>query len=75
MLRQATVILLAAAILAPFATAGQHKPAPPPRVVVRTELVPASNDGFDWLDAAAGFGVAVVSFAAVLLVRTATSAS
>jgi hypothetical protein len=72
MLRRATVILLAAALLAPAATAGRHKP--PPKVVVRTELVP-SNDGFDWLDAGAGFGVAVVSFAAVLLVRNAKSAS
>jgi hypothetical protein len=72
MLRQATVLLLAVAIFAPAATADRHKP--PPKVVVRTELVP-SNDGFDWLDAAAGFGVAVVSFAAVLLVRTAKSAS
>ena len=72
MLRQATVILLAAALLAPAATAGRQKP--PPKVVVRTELVP-SNDGFDWLDAAAGFGAAVVSLAAVLLVRTAKSTS
>jgi hypothetical protein len=36
-------------------------------VVVRTELVPASSDGFDWLDAAAGFGVAIVAVAVVLL--------
>jgi hypothetical protein len=36
------------------------------RVVVRTELVPASDD-FDWLDAAAGFGVAVALSAVVLL--------
>jgi hypothetical protein len=34
--------------------------------VVRTELVPAS-DGFDWLDAAAGFGLAMGSGAVVLL--------
>jgi hypothetical protein len=34
--------------------------------VVRTELVPAS-DGFDWLDAAAGFGLAIASVAVVLL--------
>jgi hypothetical protein len=72
MLRQATVILLAAALLAPAATAGRQKA--PPKVVVRTELVP-SNDGFDWLDAAAGFGVAVVSLAAALLIRSAKSAS
>jgi hypothetical protein len=32
----------------------------------RTELVPAS-DGFDWLDAAAGFGLAMASGAVVLL--------
>jgi hypothetical protein len=37
-------------------------------VVVRTELVPASSDGFDWLDAAAGFGLAIVSGGVVLLV-------
>jgi hypothetical protein len=63
-------VLLAAAALAPVAAAGTygHTPKPPPRqVVVRTELVPAS-DGFDWLDAAAGFGLAIVSMAIVLLV-------
>jgi len=38
---------------------------PPQRVVVRTELVPAS-DRFDWLDAAAGFGLAMASVAVVL---------
>jgi len=43
-----------------------HTQTPPQRVVVRTELVPAS-DGFDWLDAAAGFGVAVALVAVVLL--------
>jgi hypothetical protein len=37
-------------------------------VVVRTELVQASSDGFDWLDAAAGFGLAIVSVSVVLLV-------
>jgi hypothetical protein len=37
-------------------------------VVVRTQLVPASSDGFDWLDAAAGFGLAIVSGGVVLLV-------
>ena len=60
----------AAAALAPGAAAGPHgqlSQAPPQRVVVRTELVPA-KDGFDWLDAAAGFGVAVALVAVVLLV-------
>jgi hypothetical protein len=42
---------------------------PPQRVVVRTELVRA-NDGFDWLDAATGFGVAMASVAVVLLLVT-----
>lgn len=74
MLRQATVLLLAAAILVSAATAGRPKPVPP-KVVVRTELVPASNDGFDSLDAAASLGGSIVSVAAVLLVRTAKSAS
>jgi hypothetical protein len=36
--------------------------------VVRTELVHGSGGGFDWLDAAAGFGLAIISAAAVLLV-------
>jgi hypothetical protein len=70
-LRQAALVLVAAAAaLAPVAAAGGygHTPRPQPhRVVVRTELVPAS-DGFDWLDAAAGFGVAVALVAVVLLV-------
>jgi hypothetical protein len=69
-LRQATLVLVAAAALAPVAAAGRygHTPkAPPQRVVVRTELVPAS-DGFDWLAAAAGFGLAVALAAVVLLV-------
>jgi hypothetical protein len=67
-LRQATLVLAAAAALAPVAAAGSHAPqTPPQRVVVRTELVPAS-DRFDWLDAAAGFGVAVALVAVVLLV-------
>jgi hypothetical protein len=69
-LRQATLVLVAAAALAPVAAAGRygHTPqTPPQRVVVRTELVPAS-DGFDWLDATAGFGVAVALVAVVLLV-------
>jgi hypothetical protein len=68
--RQATLVLVAAAALAPVAAAGRHSHTPhtpPQRVVVRTELVPAS-DGFDWLDAAAGFGVAVALVAVVLLV-------
>jgi hypothetical protein len=68
--RQATLVLVAAAALAPVAAAGRysHTPqTPPQRVVVRTELVPAS-DGFEWLDAAAGFGVAVALVAVVLLV-------
>lgn len=63
-------MLVAAAALAPVAAAGRysHTPQTPPQpVVVRTELVPAS-DGFDWLDAAAGFGVAVALVAVVLLV-------
>jgi hypothetical protein len=69
-LRQAALVLVAAAALAPVAAAGRygHTPqAPAQRVVVRTELVPA-GDGFDWLDAAAGFGVAVALVAVVLLV-------
>jgi hypothetical protein len=68
-LRQATLVLVAATALAPVAAAGRdgHTPqTPPQRVVVRTELVPAS-DGFDWLDAAAGFGLAIASVAVVLL--------
>ena len=73
MLRRATLVLVAAAALAPVAGAG-HAAAPrtprhpPQRVVVRTELVPGSSDGFDWLDAAAGFGLAMASVAVVLLV-------
>ena len=70
MLRQATLVLVAAAAFAPVAAAGPHghQPQDPSqRVVVRTELVHAS-DGFDWLDAAAGFGVAVALVAVVLLV-------
>jgi hypothetical protein len=69
-LRQATLVLVAAAALAPAAAADRysHTPQPQPqRVVVRTELVPA-NDGFDWLDAAAGFGLAIALVAVVLLV-------
>ena len=69
-------MLVAAAALAPVAVAGgrgQTPQAPPHRVVVRTELVPA-GDGFDWLDAAAGFGVAVASVAGVLLVVSHRSA-
>lgn len=63
-------MLVAAAALTPVAAAGGHghtPKAPPHRVVVRTELVPAS-DGFDWLAAAAGFGVAVALVAVVVLV-------
>ena len=79
MLRRATLALLVAAALAPIAGAGSHGHAaaagtprdPPQRVVVRTELVPGSSDGFDWLDAAAGFGLAIASVAVVLLVRSA----
>jgi len=41
---------------------------PTQHAVVRTELVHGSGGGFDWLDAGAGFGFAVVSAAAVLLV-------
>lgn len=69
MLRQATLVLVAAALLAPVASAdrkGRPSQTPPQRVVVRTELVPA-NDGFDWRDAAAGFGLAIASGAVVLL--------
>jgi hypothetical protein len=68
-LRQATLVLVAAAALAPVAAAGRysHTPqTPPQRVVVRTEIVPA-GDGFDWLDAAAGFGLAIALVAVVLL--------
>ena len=63
-------MLVTAAALAPVAAAGRyiHTPeAPPQRAVVRTELVRA-NDGFDWVDAAAGFGLAVALVAVVLLV-------
>lgn len=63
-------MLVAAAALTPVAAAGGHghtPKVPPQRVVVRTELVPA-DDGFDWLDAAAGFGVAIALGAGVLLV-------
>jgi hypothetical protein len=58
MLGQATTLLLAAG----------GPPAPPRHEVVRTELVHGSGGGFDWLDAAAGFGFAVVSAVVVLLV-------
>jgi len=63
-------VLVAATALAPVAAADRygHTPqTPPQREVVRTELVPAS-DGFDWLDAAAGFGLAIALVAVVLLV-------
>jgi hypothetical protein len=69
MLRHAALVLVAAAALAPLAAAGRpgHTPQKPPQhVVVRTELV-SESDGFDWLDAAAGFGLAIVSVLAVLL--------
>ena len=89
--RPATVLLLAAAILAPTAGAGRYGPgrtpgvalirqesrpattchqycgagvpgrssrAPAGRAVVRTELVPSSDAGFHWADAALGFAVA-----------------
>ena len=52
---------------------GRPKQAPR-KVVVRNELVPASNDGFDSLDAAASLGGAA-SVAAAFLVRTAKRAS
>lgn len=68
-LGQATLVLVAAALLAPVGAAGRHgRPpqAPPQRVVVRTELVPA-GDGFDWLDAALGFGLAIAAGGVVLL--------
>ena len=67
-------MLLAATVLVPAAPAGRHSPAPIPRApsaptprgVVRTELV-SESDAFDWLDAAAGFGLAIASVAVVLL--------
>ena len=75
MLRQAALVLLATVVLAPAGTAARYSdaaapstPRPAQRVVVRTQLVPASSDGFDWLDAAAGFGLAIVSVGVVLLV-------
>jgi hypothetical protein len=75
MLRQAALVLLMAAVLAPAGTAARYShaaapstPRPAERVVVRTQLVPASSDGFHWLDAAAGFGAALVSVSAGLLV-------
>ena len=55
MLRLATAVLLAA-------HGRSH------HAIVRTELVHGSGGGFAWLDAGAGFGAAVVSAAAVLLV-------
>jgi hypothetical protein len=67
--RQAALVLVAAAALAPVAAASWSSHTPqttPQRVVVRTKLVPAS-DGFDWLDAAAGFGLAMASVAVLLL--------
>jgi hypothetical protein len=69
-LRQATLVLVAAAAIAPVGAAGSYgrtPKTPSQRVVVRTELVRA-GDGFDWLDAAAGFGLAVAVAAVVLLV-------
>ena len=62
-------MLVTAAALAPVAAAGRYiqtPQAPPQRAVVRTELVRA-NDGFEWHDAAAGFGLAVALVAVVLL--------
>ena len=62
-------MLVVAAVLAPVAAAGRHNHTPqtrPQRVVVRTELVNAS-DRFDWLDAAAGFGLAMASVAVVFV--------
>jgi hypothetical protein len=72
---QGALVLLTTTVLVPAAIAGIHgraeTPSNPsaraPRVVVRTELVPASRDGFDWLDAAAGFGLATASGAVGLL--------
>ncbi len=69
MLRHATLVLVVAAALAPLAAAGRYSAPPqkpPQHAVVRTELV-SESDGFDWLDAAAGFGLAIVSVLAVLL--------
>jgi hypothetical protein len=76
MLRQPTALLLAATSLAEAATAstynlaavGAGSQAAARHVVVRTELVHSPDGGFDWLDAGAGFGFAVVSAAVVLLV-------
>jgi hypothetical protein len=74
-LRQVALVLLATAVLAPAGTAVRYSqaaasstPRPAQRVVVRTELVQTSSDGFDWLDAAAGFALAIFSVGVVLLV-------
>jgi hypothetical protein len=81
MLRLTALVLLMAAVLAQAWTAAGYSnvaapstPRPAQRVVVRTQLVPASSDGFDWLDAAAGFGLAIVSVGVVLLVVAARRA-
>jgi hypothetical protein len=98
MIRQAIVVLFAAALLAPAAGAGRYSIAAPPqnvasasqapatchqycgveqsartpripaRPVIVRDLVSDSSGGFHWLDAAAGFGLAAISAAAVLLV-------
>ena len=75
MLRLTALVLLMAAVLTQAGTAAGYSnaaapstPRPAQRVVVRTQLVPASSDGFDWLDAAAGFGAALASVAAGLFV-------
>jgi hypothetical protein len=78
MLRQAALVLLMAAVLSPAGTAARYShaaapntPRPAQRVVVRTQLVPASSDGFDWSDAgigaAATLGLGCVVLAAFAL--------
>jgi hypothetical protein len=74
-LRWTTLLLVTAALVA-VATDGRFSQAAAPcdpwqstqRAVVRTELVPGSSGGFDWLDAAVGFGLGIVSVALVLVV-------
>jgi len=98
MIRQAAMVLFAAAMLAPAAGAGRYSIAAPPpsvasasqapaachqycgveqspraartpaRPVIVRDLVSDSGGEFHWLDAAAGFGLAAISAAAVLLV-------
>jgi hypothetical protein len=99
--RLATMVMLAAAVLAPAAGAGRYGPgttsgatltrqasppaatchqycgvavapgrgahAPASRAVVQTELVPSADAGFQWADAAVGFGFAVACGAMLLI--------